>query len=55
MVRLDNKQEAIEYFKNEIVQHELIIRGSISQNYHNYIKKKLRCYKTALSAIEESR
>ena len=55
MVRLDNKQEVIEYFKNEIIQYELIIRGNISQNYHKYIEKKLKCYKIALSTIKESR
>ena len=55
MDRLEDKQEVIEYFKNEITQYELISRGNISQNYYNYVEKKLKCYRAALLAIKGSR
>lgn len=44
--------KAIQFFKNEIKQHESILKGALNDEYGEYIENRMLFYKTAAHAIE---
>lgn len=51
MVQVENKQNAIKFFQDEIKQYKIMLNGVIDNNYRTYLEKITMYYELAISAL----